>query len=221
MESDFHEHFDEELDIITNSLWGSEDRDKLELLRRRAYYCATTPRNEEFKSWLCPTDEEIEWVSNELSQTTNRRRLGRLISILKYAYRPENIPSLARFLRGPSESLACEVLWIFNGLDAISEYAHDFIALMRGLPWDDLGSCQRLAIDCVGEYLHSHSDPRLLRELVNIYESDMFPESVRSETLYAFRHVAGVNDLTDDEVVERAKERLMREEGTSQTLDSA
>jgi hypothetical protein len=212
MEADSDEHFDEELDILTHSIWESETLDELEIMSRRAYYCATTPRDNTFRPEICLSRQEKERLVAELNKSTDRRRSGRLLRILYYALEDWMFPSLVPILEGPSRALAFEVLFIFRGTTAVGEYAEHFIQLMRGQPWDEVGSCQGLAMRCVGEYLYRHSHPALLRELLNIYESDEYEEDVREEALSSLGQIVGSHDLSPGEVVSKLRDRLAGEE---------
>lgn len=212
MKADDQGHFDEELDVLIGSLWGSETLDKLEILHRRAYYSATTPRDHAFRSDLCPSSEELEWVIEELNNSTDARRSGRLLTIVYYATRDWMLPSLARFLEGPSVALAFETLFIFRDSGAVGAYAEHFIKLMRGQPWDNGGVCQRLAMSCVDEYLYRHSHPAFLRELLNIHESGDYAYHVQQEALSSLGRVVGVNDLPPAEILNSIRERLKSEE---------
>jgi len=212
MSSDFEDHFDEELGIIEDSLFGGQSGDKLDLLYRRAYYCSSAKRDDKFRPELCPSTEELEWVVSELNQSTDRRRSARLIKILKYATEDWMLPSLAKFLDGPSPGLASEVLEIFRDIDAAAEYADQIISIMRGLPWDELQWCQRGAMECIEEYLRSHSNPRLLRELLNIYESEEFEANIREEAMRSLERVVGIEDLSRETVLLTVKARLADEE---------
>jgi len=213
LETKVEDNFDEELDIMLHSLWGSDTIDELEVLYRRAYYCATTPRDDKFRPEICPSTEELEWVVAELNSSKDHRRSGRLIRILEYAFRDWMTSALLHFLNGPSPALAFEVLWIFRGTEVVGEHAEYFIKLMSGQPWDHVGSCQRLAMNRVDEYLHRHSHPRLLRTLLKIYESEEYGEEVRQEALWSLGRVVGVNGLAEPEVIFRVKSRLAKEEG--------
>ena len=216
MQADFQDHFDEELDIVTHALWGSDTIDKLEVLYRRAYYCTVTPREAEFRPELCPSNEELEWVVAELNQSTDRRRSGRLIRILKYEYRDWMAPSLVRFLEGPSSALAAEVLFILRGTKAVGEYANLFIKIMHGQPWDHVGSCQRIAMSCVDEYLYRHSHPMLLHELLNVYESE-YDREVRDEALRSLGRAVDIYDLPAATILSRVKDRLADEKSQDKT----
>lgn len=212
MGTDFEDHFDEELDIIENDMFGSEITDKLEILRRRAYYCATTERNDKFHPEFCPSMEELEWVVSELNQSMDRRRSGRLISILKYNAYDWVLPSLARFLDGPSLSLAQKALQILRNWDGIGEYAEQVLRIMRGVSWDESGWCRCLAMSCVDEYLVSHSNPMLLRGLLDIYEAKEYSITVREDAMSSLMSIVGTDDLPREVVLTMLKERLASEE---------
>ena len=127
----------------------------------------------------------------------------------------EDDPMLAR--------LALQILCGYWGNTA--QYLEEVLRFMRGVPWDQEEDVRQIAVSEAGEYLRSNTEPRFLRELISIFESEDEERSMHEGAYFALARAVGRDwkdlpsaashfDLVtqiDPAVIQVAKERLRRE----------
>ena len=173
------------------------------------------------------SEEELDMVAEELRKPATEADPFTLLDILGHAfafqYRElvewfldcEDDPMLAR--------LALQILCGYWGNTA--QYLEEVLRFMRGVPWNQEENVRQIAVSEAGEYLRSNTEPRFLRELISIFESEDEERSMHEGAYFALARAVGRDwkdlpsaashfDLVtqiDPAVIQVAKERLRRE----------
>ena len=142
------------------------------------------------------------------------------------------------FLAGPDGFVAGKALQVlYWDWDLGDLYTTEFLKFMRGVSWDDSWDARSIAVSIAGDYLRSHSDPTLLRELIRIFTNLGGKKSFRCRSLRLIAYGSLVNAMGGDlhqvpmfpdfpeefdfnasvnpAVIRGARERLAREEGSA------
>lgn len=177
------------------------------------------------------SDKEITAVVAELQEPKPDSNLNILLHILCYSYTQakQYIPLVERYLNSPDDYLASEALWVLCSCwDLSPNYINEMLAFMDGAPHDEYGyrDRKRIAISCAQLHLERYSEPRLLRQIINILEDEDESETARESAYEAFYVITGGDKwkypkpsrkfgpetTAEPAVVKLAKERLAREE---------
>jgi hypothetical protein len=175
------------------------------------------------------SDEEIAAVVAELQEPKPDSNPNLLLHILRQSYTQakQYTPLIERYLHGHDDDLASEALWVLCSCwDLSPNYIEEMLAFMEGAPQDEYRDRKRIAISCAQLHLERYSEPRLLRQIINILEDEDENETARKTAYEALRVITGgdkwkhtmiprnfdPNTDVDPAVVNLAKERLAREE---------
>lgn len=175
------------------------------------------------------SEEEVAMVAGELRKPNPPADPYTLLHVLGRAgdarYRQlvegylgyEDDPMLAR--------LSLQILCDFWG--DTSRYLEEVQRYLKRASWDREDDVRTMAISIAGEYLRSHTNDRMLRELLAIYENEGERPGTRRAAYLALARVMGstweqlppatrafdlVSD-TDARVLQQAEQRLRREKG--------
>lgn len=105
-------------------------------------------------------------------------------------------------------------------------YIEQVLQFVRGVEWDEGEYVRQMAVSIAGDYLRSHDEPRLLNELLRIFEREDEDRIIREDAYFALARAAGRDrrelpsaarhfDLhtdIDPSVVKQAHERLVAQE---------
>lgn len=164
---------------------------------------------------------ELQQQSSDLLRYTLLLTLGRARAV---TYRDLVEPFLEYrewpMLAGLALSVLCDYF------DLTSQYRSELLQFMRGVEWDDEEHVWIKAVSTAGEYLRSHADPALLRELLRNFENQDARKFMRQWAYSAlaramgrdYKEIPGVRDFDlvteiDPNVIQEAKQRLSREIG--------
>lgn len=144
---------------------------------------------------------------------TSTTDLVALIRILGYEGGPHYRSVLEPFLGGPDASLAHWALWVlceYWGLTA--EYVDVLARYIRGVDWDDLGTCRYFAMVTSSDYLQSHKEPKLLRAFVALLAEPSTLQEDREEALHALARAYGNPGINETALLQLAKSHIEQEE---------
>lgn len=153
-----------------------------------------------------------------------------LLNILTYARDTSYKDLVADYLYGPGTSsayVALGILCYFYKLTA--RYAKQIAFIIRGAPWDTSDSLHEKVTSVAADYLRDHTEPTLLRALIETSENHYTSQDRRDNTLGALGIALGLrlprratkevdnesSHLDDASIMRLAKERLAREENGS------
>lgn len=113
---------------------------------------------------------------------------------------------------------ALEVLCLDWG--ETGRYLEELERFVVGVPWDVADDLAFMAISCAGEYLRDHSEPRLLWDLLRIFEDRGEREFLRRAAYDALARAVGRGHSArsprvpiDPSVLEEARQRLRTQGG--------
>lgn len=178
--------------------------------------------------WEKLSQEEIDNVATELQQPEPEADRYILLFILGRAGALSYRWLVEQFLACEDDPMlsrkALEVLC--DDWNDTARYLDQVLEFVLGVKWDEEEDVRPMAISIAGEYLRSHDEPRLLSELVRIFENEDEPQTMREGAYFALARAAGrdwkelpsaarhfdLSQDTDPSVLREARERLVAQE---------
>ncbi len=176
------------------------------------------------------TSAELDMVAKELQDVSDVRDIPMLLIVLGAAHE-KGMPYLAiveSFLDNSDDLIANTALEVLARYWHLAANYRDLILkLMMGIPSDEHRARKVQAIGVTGMYLHSHTDPEVLRALLTLFE---MPETDALTRWFAYEELVKAmhgdwikllhtsvrepdkTKLMNPSIIERAKKRLAKEE---------
>jgi hypothetical protein len=138
------------------------------------------------------TQVEVDSVIAELSNNYGNYDQASLIRIIGYAGDPSLAAEIDPFLLDQDCDVAGAALWVLcMDWDLCDRYKSDIIRFVDGVPGDEHNDCRRKGIYASGIYLAKHSDPYLLRRLIDFVLDANLPVDVRESAYIALLDALG------------------------------
>jgi hypothetical protein len=162
---------------------------------------------------------DVQWVSAQLTckEDNESYRLVELLGESRDFGQRQKLESLLHCELDPYLSaIALRVLCQDWGL--ATEYNQLLKKFIIGVPWDDTNELRDAALSAAGDSLYDKEDPRLLQEIVRVYDNASTDDELRG---FAFRSIwlAAKRDLR--ELIPREGARLPSEDELSEVLANA
>jgi hypothetical protein len=171
--------------------------------------------NHQFLQWLDELEDQVmeraragipahEWASeadvntlvSAVSNPAEYEARSRLVGMLGYVGGPKHRQIIEPFLRGPDWALARDTIYVLCSQWRLHHfYIGELAMFIRGVDWDYLWECQRMAIYMADEYLQRHEDARLLVELTNLSNDPDADAEPRSAAQGALRNIEASRSL--------------------------
>jgi hypothetical protein len=161
--------------------------------------------------------EEVDALARRLEQTTLPEERYRLLKIFGYVGDVSYRHIIEPFLAGPDPGSAEWALFVLcHQWGLTGQYIDPILTFLPGVPWDDeLRTVQTQAFFCTNDYLLQHTEPKLLRELIYMAETEGNDEDAR-ERAYSVLANLVAGPITDPAMVlHQAKARLRKEEANA------
>jgi len=115
------------------------------------------------------SEEDITTLVAALNEPAGYTVRATIVGILGYVGGPEYRHAVDPFLHGPDWALARDTLYLLCSQWRLHElYEDELVMFIRGVDWDYLWECQRMAIYMADEYLQRHENAGLLDELTKL-----------------------------------------------------
>lgn len=142
--------------------------------------------------WAQLSRTEIDHVARELQSNQPATDRYTLLHILGRAGAVEHRSLVERFLESASDPMVAQMALhiLCSYWDMPDQYLDELIRFVHGVSWDGDGDVRRTAISDTGEYLRSHEESRLLREILQIFENTAETQGMREAAYIALARAA-------------------------------
>jgi hypothetical protein len=143
--------------------------------------------------WSRLSQEEIDQVARELQSERPAADRYTLLHILGRAGAVTQRSLVERFLHSVDDPMLAQMALhiLCNYWDMPGQYLDDLIRFVRGVSWDTDGDVRFTALADAGEYLRLHEEPRLLREVLHVFEDAAEAQGVREAAYVALARAMG------------------------------